>query len=119
MLTKLVPNIQKTAELVQEISAASKEQDSGAGQINKAIQQLDQVVQQNASVSEELAAQAEELSAMMEFFKIDETARRTKPEGEQSFRKKVIHLKDRRDVETGKRREGDRPAGHDVDLKAK
>ena len=49
LLNVIVPNIQKTAELVQEISAASKEQDSGAEQINKAIQQLDQVIQQNAS----------------------------------------------------------------------
>jgi methyl-accepting chemotaxis protein len=51
MLEELVPNIQKTAELVQEISAASNEQSSGAEQINRAIQQLDQVIQQNASVS--------------------------------------------------------------------
>ena len=48
MLTKIVPDIQKTAELVQEINAASKEQNTGAEQINKAIQQLDQVIQQNA-----------------------------------------------------------------------
>ncbi|TAN40696.1 MAG: HAMP domain-containing protein [Nitrospirae bacterium] len=77
MLTKLVPDIQKTAELVQEINAASAEQNSGAEQINKAIQQLDQVVQQNASVAEEmsstaeeLAAQAENLQSSIEFFKI-------------------------------------------------
>ncbi|MCP4396947.1 MAG: chemotaxis protein [bacterium] len=61
MLRKLVPDIQKTAELVQEISAASREQDTGANQINSAIQQLDQVVQQNSSVSEEMAATAEKL----------------------------------------------------------
>ncbi|MBD3304798.1 methyl-accepting chemotaxis protein [candidate division KSB3 bacterium] len=66
MLTQLVPDIQKTAELVQEISAASKEQNSGAGQINQAIQQLDQVIQQNSSVSEELSATAEELAAQAE-----------------------------------------------------
>ncbi len=77
MLDKLVPDIQKTAELVQEINSASSEQNSGAEQINKAIQQLDQVVQQNASVaeemsstSEELAAQAENLQSSIEFFKI-------------------------------------------------
>jgi methyl-accepting chemotaxis protein len=63
MLTLLVPNIQKTAELVQEISAASKEQTSGAGQINSAIQQLNQVVQHNAGASEEMAATAQELSS--------------------------------------------------------
>ena len=62
MLTKLVPNIQKTAELVQEISASSREQTQGAEQINSAIQQLDQVIQQNAGASEELSASAEELS---------------------------------------------------------
>ncbi len=59
----IVPNIQKTAELVQEISAASKEQDAGAEQINRSIQQLDGVIQQNASASEEMASTAEELSS--------------------------------------------------------
>jgi methyl-accepting chemotaxis protein len=75
LLTKIVPDIQKTAELVQEISAASSEQKSGTEQINKAIMQLDGVIQQNASASEEMASMAEELSsqaeqlqATMEFF---------------------------------------------------
>ena len=63
MLRLLVPNIEKTAELVQEISAASKEQTSGADQINNAIQQLNQVIQRNAGASEEMASTAEELSA--------------------------------------------------------
>ncbi len=78
MLSKIVPDIQKTAELVQEITAASREQDAGAAQINKAIQQLDQVIQQNASASEEMASTSEELSSQSEqlratiaFFKID------------------------------------------------
>ena len=78
MLSRLVPDIQKTAELVQEISAASREQNSGTQQINKAIQQLDQVVQQNASAaeemaspSEELASQAQQLQGTISFFKID------------------------------------------------
>ncbi|MCF7929066.1 MAG: chemotaxis protein, partial [Spirochaetales bacterium] len=57
---------QKTSELVQEISAASGEQNSGADQINKAIMQLDQVIQQNASASEEMASMAEELSGQSE-----------------------------------------------------
>gem|GEM_PF-751511 len=79
LLGVIVPNIQKTAELVQEISAASKEQDAGAEQINKAIQQLDLVIQQNASASEEMASTAEELSGqseqlqeMIAFFKVAE-----------------------------------------------
>jgi methyl-accepting chemotaxis protein len=78
MLVELVPEIQKTAELVQEISAASNEQNSGANQINKAIQQLDQVTQQNASASEEMASVSEELSSQAEqmqstiaFFNLD------------------------------------------------
>jgi methyl-accepting chemotaxis protein len=62
MLDKLVPDIQRTAELVQEITAASKEQDTGAEQINKALQQLEKVIQQNASASEEMASTTEELS---------------------------------------------------------
>jgi methyl-accepting chemotaxis protein len=78
MLNRLVPDIRKTAELVSEISAACREQDIGASQINEAIQQLDKVTQQNASASEqmsatseELAAQAEELQASIAFFKVD------------------------------------------------
>ncbi|CAG1066739.1 Methyl-accepting chemotaxis protein III [uncultured bacterium] len=77
MLAKLVPDIQKTSELVQEITAASAEQNSGADQINRALQQLDQVIQQNASGAEELASTSEELSSQSEqlqkaitFFKI-------------------------------------------------
>jgi methyl-accepting chemotaxis protein len=66
LLEVIVPNIQRTAELVQEISASSKEQDAGAGQINKSIQQLDAVIQQNASALEEMAATAEELSGQSE-----------------------------------------------------
>jgi len=74
----MVPEIKKTAELIQEIASASAEQDSGIGQINSAMSQLDQVTQQNAAGSEELASAAEEMSAqaqqlisMMEFFKVD------------------------------------------------
>ncbi len=63
MLKRLVPDIQKTAELVQEISAASREQNSGAEQINRAIQQLDNVIQQNSATSEEMASTSEELAA--------------------------------------------------------
>ena len=79
MLRQIVPDIQRTAELVQEIAAASNEQDSGASQINQAMQQLDQVVQQNAalaeemaSTSEELSSQAEQLRESMSFFQVGE-----------------------------------------------
>jgi len=62
MLGRLVPDIQKTADLVQEITAASREQDTGAEQINKALQQLERVIQQNASASEEMASTTEQLT---------------------------------------------------------
>jgi methyl-accepting chemotaxis protein len=75
LLGAIVPSIQKTADLVQEISSASSEQNSGVGQINGAINQISQAVQQNAAASEELAstseemnAQALELQSMMAFF---------------------------------------------------
>jgi len=62
LLGQILPDIQKTAELVQEITAASSEMRTGSDQINTAIQQLDQVIQRNAGVSEEMAATSEELS---------------------------------------------------------
>ena len=79
MLDALVPNIRKTAELVQEISAASNEQNTGAQQINTALQQLQTVIQQNATAAEEMAATSEELSGQaeqmvrtIEFFRVAE-----------------------------------------------
>lgn len=78
LLTRLVPDIQKTAELVQEISLTSKEQRLGTEQISNAVQQLDQATQRNASRSEKmtltaetLAAQAEQLRQSMRFFLSD------------------------------------------------
>jgi methyl-accepting chemotaxis protein len=85
-LEELVPDIKKTAELIQEISAASGEQSSGAEQIAKGVTQMDMVVQQNASSSEELAATAEELSGQavslseaIGFFKIKEDGKGAEP----------------------------------------
>jgi len=81
MLGAMVPNIKKTSELVQEITAASEEQSSGLAQINSAVAQLSQTTQQNAAGSEELAStaeqmssQAEELQQAMSFFKIGHTS---------------------------------------------
>jgi methyl-accepting chemotaxis protein len=107
MLAKLVPDIQKTAELVQEISAASKEQASGTDQINGAIQQLNQVVQQNAGAAEEMSSTAEELSSQAEqlldtvsFFKVDtgnrigarKTAGELKKPGKPGHHIQIAHL---------------------------
>jgi methyl-accepting chemotaxis protein len=78
LLDGIVPSIQKTADLVQEIAAASSEQNSGVGQINSAISHISQAVQQNAAASEELASTSEEMSAqamelqsLMGFFTLD------------------------------------------------
>ncbi len=78
MLDQVVPDIRKTAALVQEISAASAEQNTGAEQISKSVQQLNGVIQQNASASEEMAAMSEELASQADqirdaiaFFKVD------------------------------------------------
>jgi methyl-accepting chemotaxis protein len=63
LLAELVPAIGKTAELVQEVAAASREQSAGVAQINKAMASVDQVTQRNASAAEELASTAEEMSS--------------------------------------------------------
>jgi len=80
-LAEIAPEISKTAKLVQEIAAASNEQNSGADQVNNAIQQLNQVTQQNAAASEEmatsseeLASQAEQLLDLISFFKLEKNA---------------------------------------------
>jgi methyl-accepting chemotaxis protein len=77
LLTKTVGGIEQTAALVQEISAASAEQSSGAREVTRAVQQLDAVVQQNASAAEELSAtadeftmQAQRLQTLIAFFRI-------------------------------------------------
>ena len=62
-IRSLVLDIQKTAERIQEVDSASREQSSGTEQIAKGVTQIDSVVQQNASGAEELAATAEELAA--------------------------------------------------------
>jgi methyl-accepting chemotaxis protein len=91
LLEAIVPSIQKTADLVQEIAAASAEQNSGVGQINGALSQITQAVQQNAAASEELAstseemnAQAVELQSSVDYFSITQertSVARTTPRG--------------------------------------
>lgn len=77
-LSQLVPEIRKTTDLIQEISAASSEQSHGAEQINSAIRGLDEVIQQNSAAAEETASTAEELSGQskmllknVSFFQVD------------------------------------------------
>ncbi|HNX93921.1 MAG TPA: methyl-accepting chemotaxis protein [Holophaga sp.] len=89
LLETIVPSIQKTADLVQEITAASAEQNSGAGQINGAITQISQAIQQNAAASEELAATSEEVNAQamelqstIEFFTLADAGTSKNPQAQ-------------------------------------
>ena len=89
LLAEVIPQIQNTARLVQEISGTSVEQNSGVTQISQAIQQLTSVVQQNSALSEELAASSEEVSAQAQllldgisYFKITEEEVETHSETE-------------------------------------
>ncbi|HXM59691.1 MAG TPA: methyl-accepting chemotaxis protein [Terriglobales bacterium] len=86
LLSDLVPSIKKTADLVQDVAAASTEQSGGVTQINKAMSQVDTVTQRNASsaeelssTAEELAAQSEQLQQLMTFFRVagEQSAQRT------------------------------------------
>jgi methyl-accepting chemotaxis protein len=121
LLVKLVPDIQKTAELVQEISAASREQDSGTAQINRAIQQLDQVIQQNSATSEEMASTAEELSSQaeqlqetMRFFQTQETQEVSRPE----LKIKKDRRKNQPKAAAPKMKEETKTEGHPIDLQS-
>ena len=81
-MARILPSVQKTAELVQEITSASREQDTGGAQINQALQQLDHVIQSNAGASEEMSATSEELAhragqmqGAIGFFRVDDSGR--------------------------------------------
>ncbi|MGN7613457.1 CHASE3 domain-containing protein [Magnetococcales bacterium HHB-1] len=91
IIGKLVPDIEKTAELIQEITASSQEMQQGSGQINSAIQQLDQVIQRNAGASEEMSATADQLAMqanetqnIIEFFRVDKQPGRRAPAPQQN-----------------------------------
>jgi methyl-accepting chemotaxis protein len=117
MLARLVPDIKKTAELVQEITAACREQDVGSAQINQAIQQLDKVGQQNASASEqvsstseELASQAEQLQATISFFRIDNVMAEPSSRGGASIDHAVGQLRSKAAKMAAADRGGKKPA---------
>jgi methyl-accepting chemotaxis protein len=124
MLSSILPDIQKTAELVQEINASSKEQDTGAQQINKAIQQLDQVIQQNASASEEMASTAEELSSQsaqlqstIAFFRLDDHGSTQKQLATKQAPAKNVVKPDSKALKQGKANGyGKKAVGHDLSL---
>jgi len=125
LLSKMVPDIQKTAELVQEISASSREQDTGAEQINKAIQQLDQVIQQNAGASEEMSSTAEELASQAEqlqntiaFFKIDERGAGNPTKTKKSTVQHLTHAKGSGSAGKGHRMVSAKAVGTDLQMEA-
>jgi methyl-accepting chemotaxis protein len=122
MLTRMVPDIQKTAELVQEISAASAEQDRGAQQISSSITQLDQVIQQNASASEEMAStaeellgQAEQLQDAMSYFKVGEATWRKKRQSATTAPRQAEPHSAQRPDSAGSASGVDLDMGHDSD----
>lgn len=107
LLKEIVPSINKTSELVQEIAAASAEQSEGASQISTAMSQLNQITQQNASSSEELASTAEELSSQaqqlqhaVEFFKLRSTSSSTTVEAQPVKQKTALLAKTRAKLAT-------------------
>ncbi len=86
VLADVVPDIKRTADLVREISASSREQSAGVDQIGQAMNQLDQVIQQHAAAGEELASmarsmaeEAEDLNGAIAFFTTDSTADSARP----------------------------------------
>ena len=123
-LEEIVPDIEKTAKLVQEIAAASMEQNSGADQINNAIQQLNQVIQQNAASSEEMASSSEELSGQAEqmrevvsYFEIgrENKAFKTKKTAGSRFKKKTAPIRENEDSFQDKA-PGESDSGKGIDL---
>jgi len=116
MLQALVPSIKRTADLVQEISAATREQNVGAEQINEAIRQLDAVIQQNASssteaasVSEQLATQSDELRGVIGFFRTGDDAA-NQPNGAAEYRRPAKAPAPRPKAAAGKPRPQGSPA---------
>ncbi len=96
-LMEALPEIEKTTRMVQEISAASSEQNNGANQVNSAIQQLNTVIQQNAAASEELssgaeemASQAEQLKELISFFTVENTHKSEFHKTELTEKKQVL-----------------------------
>lgn len=92
ILQRLLPTSEKSAELIQEIRAASVEQLTSAEHVNTAVQQLDSVIQENAASSEQLAAsadklaiQAETLQKLIAFFTVTESRREPAEKQQQIF----------------------------------
>jgi methyl-accepting chemotaxis protein len=94
LLAKIVPDIQKTSELMQEIASSSREQGTGTEQVTKTIMQFDSVVQQNSAASEELAASAEELSGQS--LALQDAMAPSSSSPRQSLQERLLHRSPRR-----------------------
>jgi methyl-accepting chemotaxis protein len=123
MLGKLVPDIKRTAELVEEISAGTREQNAGAAQINTAIQQLDKVTQQNTSAaeqlsatSEELASQAEQMQDAISYFSIDGDVAHAEDKRSEKIRKELVKKAPHMHAAPAKKRVARSAAGGGFDL---
>lgn len=129
LFSRIIPDIQKTAELVQEISASSAEQNTGVDQINNAMQQLNQVIQQNASSAEEMASTAEELNSQseqlintMSFFAINNDEQKTehafkrKAQEPLNYRLKVGHIRKNLITEKGIKAPMNGKNGHGIKI---
>jgi len=106
LLKEMVSGIQKTSELVQEISASGSEQAGGIEQVNKAVQQLDQVIQKNAASTEEMASASREFSSQAErllniasFFKIYESKKQRRLADSETENRKASDKSDKKDSE--------------------
>lgn len=107
LLGDIVPEIEKTSNLVKEISASSQEQLSGSNQVNDAIQQLNQVTQQNAASAEEMSSSAEELSSQAQqlkdsisYFKIDREILQREAQGSEEFKEKLESMRNKQNANT-------------------
>ena len=108
LLSEIVPAIGQTADLVQDITTASEQQDAGINQINVGMNELSKVMQQNAAASEELASTAEMLSTnaqnlqqLISFFRIKDALslsiqKSNKHESDNEKVQKIAFTKDNR-----------------------
>jgi len=108
LFLEIVPSIQNTARLVQEITSSSIEQNNGTNQINSAIQQLNQISQQNAAASEELATNAEEMTSQAEqlqdivsYFKVDSQIKRQQTKQIKKQQTKFAHMNLQQNISKG------------------
>ena len=115
LLAELVPSIQKTADLVQEVASTSREQAAGVNQINGAISQVGLVTQRNAagaeelsSTAEELASQAEALQDMISFFRVSAVVDHR---AAKKRRTEKLHFQDSKDDDHGHSTQAGKPNG--------